>query len=177
MIYSLANKKPQCSPDAWIAPSAVIIGNVTLKANTSIWWNAVLRGDEDLISIDEGSNVQDNAVLHTDPGYPLTIGCNVTIGHLAMIHGCTIQDHCLIGIGAVILNGAVIGANSIVGASALITENQVFEPNSLIIGQPARRIKEVTSTQKQAILDNALSYQARFRDYQNQLQELTNDIA
>ncbi len=119
--------------DYWIAPNATVIGKVTLEAGVSIWFGAVIRGDNDPIIIGEGSNVQENCVLHTDPGYTLSVGRNVTIGHLAMLHGCTIDDNSLIGIGAVILNGAKIGKNCIIGAKAVITENTVIPDNSLVV--------------------------------------------
>ena len=124
MFYDLKDKKPKNSGDNWVAPNAVVIGDVTLEKNTSIWFNATLRGDVENIHIGEGSNVQDGSVLHTDPGYPLKIGKNVTIGHMVMLHGCTIGDNSLIGIGAVILNNAKIGKNCIIGAKALITEKK-----------------------------------------------------
>ena len=120
MFYDLENKKVQNFGDNWIAPNATIIGDVTLEKNTSIWFNATLRGDVENILIGEGSNVQDGSVLHTDPGYPLKVGKNVTIGHMVMLHGCTVGDNSLIGIGAVILNNAKIGKNCIIGAKALI---------------------------------------------------------
>ena len=124
MFYDLENKKPKNSGENWVAPNAVIIGDVTLDKNTSVWFNATLRGDIENIHIGEGSNVQDGCVLHTDPGCPLKVGKNVTIGHLVMLHGCTIGDNSLIGIGAVILNKAKIGKNCIIGAKALITEKK-----------------------------------------------------
>ena len=124
MFYDLKDKKPKNLGENWVAPNAVIIGDVTLEKNSSVWFNATLRGDIENIHIGEGSNVQDGSVLHTDPGYPLKIGKNVTIGHLVMLHGCTIDDNSLIGIGAVILNKAKIGKNCIIGAKSLITENK-----------------------------------------------------
>ena len=130
MFYDLKDKKPKNSGENWVAPSATIIGDVTLEKNSSIWFNAVLRGDIENIHIGEGSNVQDGSVLHTDPGYPLKVGKDVTIGHMVMLHGCTIGDNSLIGIGAVILNNAKIGKNCIIGAKALITENKEIPDNS-----------------------------------------------
>ncbi len=126
MFYDLKDKKPQNSGENWVAPNATIIGDVTLEKNSSIWFNAVLRGDIENIYIGEGSNIQDGSVLHTDPGCPLKVGKNVTVGHLVMLHGCTIGDNSLIGIGAVILNNAKIGKNCIIGAKALISENKEY---------------------------------------------------
>ena len=138
--------------DLLIFPNATIIGDVTLEKNTSIWFNAVLRGDIENIHIGEGSNVQDGSVLHTDPGCPLKVGKNVTVGHLVMLHGCTIGDNSLIGIGAVILNKANIGKNCIIGAKALITENKVIPDNSLVVGSPGKVIREVTEEEKKQYL-------------------------
>ena len=144
MFYDLKDKKPKNSGENWVAPNATIIGDVTLEKNSSIWFNATLRGDIENIHIGEGSNVQDGSVLHTDPGYPLKIGKNVTVGHMVMLHGCTIGDNSLIGIGAVILNNAKIGRNCIIGAKALITENKEIPDNSLVIGSPGKVVREVT---------------------------------
>ena len=144
MLYDLENKKIQNSGDNWVAPNANVIGDVTLEKNTSIWFNATLRGDIENIYVGEGSNVQDGSVLHTDPGYPLKIGKNVTVGHLAMLHGCTIEDNSLIGIGAVILNNAKIGKNCVIGAKSLITENKEIPDNSLVVGSPGRVIRKLT---------------------------------
>ena len=136
-IYQLNDKVPDIAETAWVADTAQIIGDVRLGAGASVWFNTVLRGDNDPITIGAGSNIQDGSVLHTDEGVPLNIGCNVTVGHMAMLHGCTVGDESLIGIGAVILNGAVIGRNCIVGAGALVTEGKAFPDGSLIIGSPA----------------------------------------
>ncbi len=144
MHYQLGPNALETASDAyWIAPTAVIIGKVRLEHNASVWWGAVLRGDNELITVGKGSNVQDNSVLHTDPGFPLTIEANVTIGHLAMLHGCIIGEGSLIGIGAVILNGARIGKNCLVGAKALVTENAEIPDNSLVLGAPAKAVSEV----------------------------------
>jgi len=131
MFYDLKDKKPKSSGENWVAPNATIIGDVTLEKNSSIWFNAVLRGDIENIFIGEGSNVQDGSVLHTDPGCPLKVGKDVTIGHMVMLHGCTIGDNSLIGIGAVILNKAKIGKNCIIGAKTLITENKILSLNDV----------------------------------------------
>ena len=165
MLYDLENKKIQNSGDNWVAPNANVIGDVTLEKNTSIWFNATLRGDIENIYVGEGSNVQDGSVLHTDPGYPLKIGKNVTVGHLAMLHGCTIEDNSLIGIGAVILNNAKIGKNCVIGAKSLITENKEIPDNSLVVGSPGRVIRKVTDDEAKAIKENAIRYQNNWKKY------------
>ena len=165
MFYDLENKKVKNSGNNWVAPNATIIGDVILEKNTSIWFNATLRGDIENIQIGEGSNVQDGSVLHTDPGYPLKIGKNVTIGHLVMLHGCTIGDNSLIGIGAVILNNVKIGKNCIIGAKSLITENKEIPDNSLVVGSPGRVIRKVTDEEVKAIKKNAIRYQNNWKKY------------
>ena len=165
MFYDLKDKKPKSSGENWVAPNATIIGDVTLKKNTSIWFNAVLRGDIENIYIGEGSNVQDGSVLHTDPGCPLKIGKDVTVGHLVMLHGCTIGDNSLIGIGAVILNNAKIGKNCIIGAKALITENKEIPDNSLVVGSPGKVLREVTDDEKKSVLENTKHYQDNWKKY------------
>ena len=165
MFYDLKDKKPKNSGENWVAPNATIIGDVTLKKNSSIWFNAVLRGDLENIHVGEGSNVQDGSVLHTDPGCPLKIGKNVTVGHMVMLHGCTIEDESLIGIGAVILNNARIGKNCIIGAKSLITENKVIPDNSLVMGSPGKVIREVTQEEKKAVLANTKRYQDNWKRY------------
>ena len=142
MIYSLGKQTPVTNGEnIFVAPSATVIGNVRLEPNSSVWFGAILRGDIEPITIGRGSNVQDGSVLHTDPGRPLTIGKNVTIGHMAMLHGCTVGDNSLIGIGTTIMNGARIGADSIVGAHSLITEEKVFPNGVLIIGTPGQVVR------------------------------------
>ena len=165
MFYDLKDKKPQSSGENWVAPNATIIGDVTLEKNSSIWFNAVLRGDIENILIGEGSNVQDGSVLHTDPGYPLKVGKNVTIGHLVMLHGCTIGDNSLIGIGAVILNNAKIGNNCIIGAKTLIAENKEIPDDSLVVGSPGRVLRKVTENEKKAVLENTRHYQDNWKRY------------
>ena len=165
MFYDLKDKKPQSSGENWVAPNATIIGDVTLEKNSSIWFNAVLRGDIENIFIGEGSNVQDGSVLHTDPGYPLKVGKNVTIGHLVMLHGCTIGDNSLIGIGAVILNNAKIGNNCIIGAKTLIAENKEIPDNSLVVGSPGRVLRKVTEEEKKAVIENTKHYQDNWKRY------------
>ena len=165
MFYNLENKKVKNAGENWIAPNASIIGDVTLEKNTSIWFNATLRGDVENIYVGEGSNVQDGSVLHTDPGYPLKIGKDVTIGHLVMLHGCTIGDNSLIGIGAVILNGAKIGKNCIIGANALVTENKEIPDNSLVIGSPGKIVRQVSVDEAKSITENAIHYQENWKKY------------
>ena len=165
MFYNLENKKIKNLGENWIAPNASIIGDVTLEKNTSIWFNATLRGDVENIYVGEGSNIQDGSVLHTDPGCPLKIGKDVTIGHLVMLHGCTIGDNSLIGIGAVILNNAKIGKNCIIGAKALITENKEIPDNSLVIGSPGKVIRLVTKEEVKSINENAIHYQKNWKKY------------
>ena len=163
MFYDLENKKVKNSNNNWVAPNATVIGDVTLEKNTSIWFNATLRGDIENIQIGEGSNVQDGSVLHTDPGYPLKIGKNVTVGHLVMLHGCIIGDNSLIGIGAVILNNVKIGKNCIIGAKSLITENKEIPDNSLVVGSPGRIIRKVTDEEAKAVMKNAMRYQDNWK--------------
>ena len=171
MFYDLENKKVKNSGNNWVAPNATIIGDVILEKNTSIWFNATLRGDIENIQIGEGSNVQDGSVLHTDPGYPLKIGKNVTVGHLVMLHGCTIGNNSLIGIGAVILNNVKIGKNCIIGAKSLITENKEIPDNSLVVGSPGRVIRKVTDEEIEAIMKNSIRirYQENWKKYSKSL--------
>ena len=169
MLYDLENKKPKNLGENWVAPNAVVIGDVTLEKNTSVWFNTTLRGDIENIHIGEGSNIQDGSVLHTDPGYPLKVGKNVTIGHLVMLHGCTIGDNSLIGIGAVILNNVKIGKNCIIGAKSLITENKEIPDNSLVVGSPGRVIRKLTNEEIQAVEKNAIRYQDNWKKYSKSL--------
>ena len=165
MIYNFENKSVKREGKNWIAPNATIIGDVVLKNDSSVWFNAVLRGDIENILIGEGSNIQDGSVLHTDPGYPLKIGKNVTVGHMVMLHGCTIGDNSLIGIGAVILNNAKIGNNCIIGAKALVTENKIISDNSLVVGSPGKVIRQLTEDEVEAVKKNAIRYQNNWKKY------------
>ena len=165
MFYDLEDKKPKNSGENWVAPNATIIGDVTLEKNSSVWFNAVIRGDNENIHVGEGSNVQDGSVLHTDPGCPLRIGKDVTIGHIVMLHGCTIGDNSLIGIGAVILNNAKIGKNCIIGAKALITENKEIPDKSLVVGAPGRVVRKLTDEEIGKITENAKHYQDNWKRY------------
>ena len=158
MLYSIDNIAPNCNQANFIAPNATVIGNVQLEQDVSIWFNVVIRGDNDPIKIAAGSNVQDGSILHTDIGAPLTIGKMVTVGHKVMLHGCSISDHCLIGINSTILNHAVIGKHSIVGANSLITENKTFPDYSLIMGSPAKVIRKLTDEEIKMIQYSAEGY-------------------
>ena len=171
-LYAIADKTPQLSGSHWIAPNATVIGDVRLGANVSIWWNAVLRGDNDPIVIGDGSNIQDGAVLHTDEGVPMNIGKNVTVGHMVMLHGCTVGDNSLIGIGSVILNRAVIGKNSIVGANTLIPEGKVYPDGVLIVGSPGKVVRELTPEQIERLTQSAAHYVANAKRYATELKAL-----
>jgi len=157
-LYSIDGASPILSEGAWAAPSADLIGDVRLGPRASIWFGAVIRADNTPIIIGEESNVQDGAVGHSDPGAPLTVGARVTVGHQAILHGCTVQDGALIGMGARVLNGAVIGEQCLVGAGALVTEGKMFEPRMLIVGSPARAIRALTEAEVAALAVSAAHY-------------------
>jgi carbonic anhydrase/acetyltransferase-like protein (isoleucine patch superfamily) len=170
MEYTLGDARITTAGEAyWIAPTAVVIGNVKLEQNASVWWNAVLRGDNELITVGENSNIQDGCVLHTDPGYPMVIGRDVTVGHLAMLHGCVIGANSLIGIGAVILNGARIGSNCLIGAKALIPEGKEIPDNSLVMGAPGRIKSELSEDHVARIRRGAAHYVANWQRYKRDL--------
>jgi carbonic anhydrase/acetyltransferase-like protein (isoleucine patch superfamily) len=171
--YQLGSRSPQIDPTAYIAPGARVIGDVILKSASSIWFNASLRGDNEPIEIGEGSNVQESAVLHTDPGCPLTIGRNVTVGHLAMLHGCLIADESLIGMQAIILNGARIGRHCIIGAGALVTSNMEIPDSSLVMGSPAKIVRSLRTEEITKIIEGATTYSARAARYREELQEIS----
>ena len=160
-VYQLDHDAPQIPQSAWVAESADVMGKVVLGENASVWYAAVLRGDNDLISIGANSNVQDGSVLHTDHGKPLTLGEGVTIGHQVVLHGCTIGDNTLVGIQSVVLNGAVIGRDSIVGAGSLVTEGKVFPDGVLIVGSPAKVVRELTAEQIAGLRASATHYVAQ----------------
>jgi len=165
-LYRLDDLVPRAEAGAWVAENAVVVGNVLLAADASVWFGAVLRGDNELLRLGLRSNVQDGSVLHSDPGFPLTIGDDVTIGHQAMLHGCTVGEGSLIGIGAVVLNGARIGRNCLVGAGALVTEGKEFEDGSLIVGSPAKAVRALSAEQIEGLQQSARHYianAARFR--------------
>ncbi len=165
MIYALDGVAPQIAPSAWVADTAVLVGKVVVEAEASVWFGAVARGDNEEIRIGAGSNVQENCVLHTDMGYPLTIGANCTIGHKAMLHGCTIGDGTLIGMGATVLNGAKIGSGCLIGACALITEGKVIPDGSLVMGSPGKVVRELDQTARGRLLASAAGYQANARRF------------
>jgi len=169
-LYKLGDASPTIASSAYVAPSASIIGKVVLEDHSSIWFGATLRGDNETISIGADSNVQDGAVLHTDPGFPLMVGAHVSVGHQAMLHGCTIGEGSLIGIQAVVLNAAVIGRGCLVGAGAVITERKVFADGTLILGAPAKVVRELTAEERENLLGVAANYSARGAYYRSHLQ-------
>ena len=165
MIYNFNNISPKIDKDSWFAPNSVLIGNVTLKKDANVWFNATLRGDVEPITIGEGSNIQDGSVIHTDPGCPTIVGNGVTVGHMVMLHGCEIADDCLIGIGSTILNKSKIGKNCIIGANALVTENKVIPERSLVLGSPGKVVRQITDEEIEHIKENARDYVENFKKY------------
>jgi carbonic anhydrase/acetyltransferase-like protein (isoleucine patch superfamily) len=159
-VFALGGVAPEIADGVWIAESAVVLGRVRLRPGASVWFGAVIRGDNEWIEIGEGSNVQDGAVLHTDPGLPLTVGRDCTIGHQAILHGCTIADETLIGMGAAVLNGARIGASCLIGAKALVTENKIFEDGQLIVGAPAKAVRALDAEARRGLAASAERYRA-----------------
>lgn len=172
MKFELSNKRLKLAEHCWIAPTANVIGDVTLANESSIWFNAVLRGDIENITVGEGSNVQDNCVLHTDNGIPLKVGSYVTIGHLVMLHGCTIGDNSLIGISATVLNSAVVGKNCIIGANSLVPERKIIPDNSLVMGSPGKVVRQVSEEEVKSIKENANRYIRNWKNYQQNLKKL-----
>ncbi|MDD5249037.1 MAG: gamma carbonic anhydrase family protein [Rhodocyclaceae bacterium] len=171
-LYAIADRCPAIAASAWIAANATIIGDVRLAENASIWWNAVLRGDNDTIRIGESTNIQDGSVLHADAGVPLTLGRDITVGHLVMLHGCTVGDGSLIGIKSVILNRAVIGRNCLIGANTLIPEGKVIPDRSLVMGSPGKVVRELTDEEVARLLASARGYVANAQRYAAQLTQL-----
>ncbi len=170
MIYALGNKTPHLLGNNYIAPTATVIGDVVLGKNASVWWGVTIRGDNDTITLGENVNIQDGAVLHTDEGTKLTLADNVSVGHMAMLHGCTVGDGSLIGIKAVVLNGAVIGRDCLIGANALVTEGKVIPDRSLVMGSPAKVVKSLSDEQvlmirgiAQHYVENAARYRASLK--------------
>ena len=175
MIYELDGRRPSIDPSCFVAPSASLIGSVTLGSEASVWFNVVIRADHEAIAIGAGSNIQDGSVLHADPGFPLLIGERVTVGHQAMLHGCTVGDGSLVGIGAVVLNGAVIGRNCLIAANSLVTEKMQVPDGALVMGSPGRVQRILDEHQRATIARNALHYIANARLFRERLQELGND--
>ncbi|WP_294305241.1 gamma carbonic anhydrase family protein [uncultured Sphingomonas sp.] len=174
-LYALEERRPVIHDTAWIAPSADVIGEVVLGEQVSLWFGAVVRADNGLVHIGARTNIQDGAVLHSDPRSPLTIGADCTVGHRAILHGCTVEDGCLIGMGATVLNDAKIGAGSLVGAGALVTEGKVFPPGSLIVGAPARAVRTLEPEQIARLRASATGYAERGRLYATGLTRLDAD--
>jgi len=172
MIYSLDGLAPEIAEDAWVAPGAHLMGKVVLEAGASVWFGAVLRGDNEEIRVGAGSNVQENVVCHTDMGFPLVIGANCTIGHKAMLHGCTIGEGSLIGMGATVLNGARIGRGCLIGAGALITEGKEIPDGSLVMGAPGKVVRTLDEAGQAALLRSAAGYRANAARFRAGLKEV-----
>ncbi len=170
-LYTLGDLTPAMPKDGdfWVAPGAHVIGDVTVRAGASIWFGSTLRGDNEPILLGSGSNVQENCVLHTDPGFPLTVGAECTIGHRAILHGCTVQDGTLIGMGAIILNGASIGEGALVGAGALVTEGKDIPPGALVVGAPARVIRMLDEAEQRELTEMARRYRKRMETFRRDL--------
>ncbi|MFE0512798.1 gamma carbonic anhydrase family protein [Streptomyces sp. NPDC058964] len=158
LIVGIGGKDPDIDPEAFVAPTASVIGDVTLHAGASVWYGAVVRGDAERITVGAGANVQDNVTLHADPGFPVTVGERVSVGHNAVVHGATVGDDCLIGMGATVLNGAVIGAGSLVAAQALVPQGMAVPPGSLVAGVPARVKRELTAEEREGVTLNGTLY-------------------
>ena len=172
MLFSLGDKTPQVDGDAWVAPGCHVIGDVTMAAGASVWFGAALRGDNEVIAVGAGSNIQENCVLHTDMGFPLTIGAGCTIGHKAMLHGCAIGENSLIGMGATVLNGAVIGKNCLIGAGALITEGKVIPDGSLVMGVPGKVVRELDGAAIAGLQASAIHYSENAARFRRDLKEI-----
>lgn len=171
-VYSLDGKAPDGVDGAWIAPDAHVVGKIVLGAHVSIWFGAVLRGDNETITIGAGSNVQEHTMIHTDPGFPATIGKGVTVGHRAILHGCTIGDNSLVGMGAIVLNGASIGRDCLVGAGALVTEGKAFPDGSLIVGSPAKVVRALSPQEIERLGVSAALYVANGKRFAKGLERL-----
>mgnify|MGYP003396867696 FL=1 len=172
MIYALGDVKPQFRGNHFVAASASVIGNVTLENNVSIWFGAVLRGDNDFIRVGENCSIQDNCVVHADPGFPVTIGRDVTVGHMAMVHGCTIGDGTLIAIKSVVLHGAVLGKEPLIGANALIPEGKVIPDRSLVLGSPGKVMRQLSDADVARIREGVSHYVEKITRYNEQLKAI-----
>lgn len=168
-IYSIEDKTPSIASDAWVAPDATVIGDVELGSKSSIWFGAVIRAENDRVVVGEGSNIQDGSVIHIDPGYPLMLERHVTVGHKVMLHGCTVREQSLIGIGSILLNGCVIGKNSLVGANTLIPEGKEYPDGVLILGSPGKVVRELTEEQQQGLMRAAEHYISNAEHYRKNL--------
>lgn len=164
-IWVLDGVAPVVPDDSWVAPGAQVIGRVILMAGASVWFNAVLRGDNEPILIGEGSNIQDGCVLHTDPGCPLTVGRNCTVGHRAILHGCTIGDGVLVGMGATVMNGAKIGRGALIGAGAVVTEGKEIPEGALVLGAPGKVVRTLSEEEQARLLDSAARYRDNWRRF------------
>lgn len=173
MIWELDGIAPELADDAWVAPDAQLMGRVVLEAGASVWWGAVLRGDNEEIRIGRGSNVQDLCVLHTDPGKPLSVGADCTIGHKVILHGCTIGDGVLVGMGAVIMNGACIGDGALIGAGALVAEGKEIPPGALVMGAPGRVVRILDEAARQGLQVGARRYRENAARYRAGLRQVT----
>lgn len=171
-LYALGDSAPQLHEDSWVAPDANLIGKVVLEEGASVWFGTTIRADHDEIRVGKGSNVQENCVMHIDPGYPLIIGENCTIGHKVMLHGCTIGDNSLIGMGAIVLNGAKIGNNCLIGAGALVTEGKEIPDGSMVLGSPGKVVRELNAATIQGMTMSALHYQENMRHFRDQMREV-----
>lgn len=171
-VYAFGAHAPSIDPHSWIAPNATVIGQVDIARNVSIWWNCTLRGDTDRLSVGENSNIQDNSVLHTDPGLWLVVGRNVTVGHRVILHGCTIGDGSLIGMGATLLNRSVIGRNCLIGANALIPEGKVIPDGSLVVGAPGRIVRQLGEEEIERIARGTRHYVENWQRYVRELREV-----
>lgn len=177
MIWALDGVAPQIGPDAWVAPDAQLIGRVVLGTRASIWWGAVLRAESEEIRIGDDSNLQDLCVCHTDPGFPLTLGVGVSVGHRAILHGCTIHDGALIGMGATVMNGAVIGAGALIGAGSLVPQGKVIPPGALVLGAPGRVARMLDEAERARLRRTARFYVANAARYRAGLTPATDTPA
>ena len=173
-IYEIGAMRPTLpnNGDFWIAPNSFVIGNVILKEGTSVWFGTTIRGDNEIVTINNGTNIQENTILHTDLGFPIEIGTNCTIGHKAMLHGCVIEDNSLVGMGSTILNGARIAKNCLVGACSLVTEGKTFPENSLIMGSPAKVVRQLTEKEIEGITKSAKWYQENMRRFKSNIKAI-----
>ena len=171
MLYSIGTRRVQIRGEYFVADNATVVGSVILENNASVWFNCVIRGDNDVITLGENCNVQDASVLHVDPGVPLTLERNVSVGHMAMLHGCTVRENSLVGINAVVLNHAVIGRNCLIGANALVTEGKEIPDGSLVMGSPGKVVRELTDNEILALEQTAAHYVENARRYRNEMAE------